>query len=109
MKRLLIALGLGVVPVFANANIERICGYSVDREGITFNVVSNGCTGKGDFNIKQWGITTSKQKLELVRNREDICEVVSHSKEIKFTWSELELEECTELVITNPALVLRAG
>ena len=77
---------------FARGDIEDIYGWSCDSKEVTFSVVSTGCTKKSDFDV----ITTYEPPpptLTLMRRNPDLCEATPHRISIKFSYSEIGLDE----------------
>lgn len=89
---------------FAN-QVEPIMGYSVDYEGITYQVSSGGCTKKEDFTVAQ--LESFPVQLQLVRHKMDFCEAfLPYGTTIKFTWAELGLGAGSQATIANPSAVI---
>jgi hypothetical protein len=91
--------------VFAGV-VEKILGHTVDEEGITYQVMSGGCTKKGDFKVMQ--LETMPVQLKLVREKMDYCEAFfPYGTMVKFTWNELGLSTGTEITVANPEAIIR--
>jgi hypothetical protein len=91
ISKLAMALVIGLLSAqtWAAANEpERIMGVKHDRTGLTFQVMSNGCTEKEDFELLQQ--ETYPAKVFLIRKTPDYCRAfVRYGVEIHFTWEEL--------------------
>ena len=87
---------------------ETIMGYSVDREGIEYQVSSGGCTSKDDFTFRM--LETHPMQLQLIRVNYDGCEAfLPFGTKIKFTWAELGLKNGTQFYMANPTAVIRVN
>lgn len=87
----------------AEISLEQLLGVSVDESGITFQVTSNGCTEREDFNFfveeifKEMGPMLPAFELHyyinVIRLRQDQCEaVVPYGTKIFLTFEELGIQ-----------------
>ena len=105
MKKILSVVSLLFVSPMLYAGSEPIYGYISNREGITFQVKSGGCTQKEHFSFKMMEIYPPS--VELVRNRQDLCEAnLPYGELITFKYKELGLKSGTPFSIANPLMDL---
>lgn len=108
MKNLLALIIFTVSTSAFAGEVEGIFGYSVDMQGITFQVMSGGCTKKQDFQVQQ--LETFPVQLQLVRNKVDACEAYfPYGITVKFTWNELGFENGTQFTVSNPMKIIRVS
>ena len=90
--------------LFAQASgprIENLYGYSVDSEGITFQVFSGGCTSKNSFRVAQHG--TSDRQLALYRIIPDPCKAFfPYGVFVRYSYEELNLGPSLSFRVVNP-------
>ena len=88
------------------SEIEKLLGIHVDARGITFQVLSNGCTQKDDFQVQIFG--AKPLQLLLLRDRPDFCEAfVPYGKRIRFSYQELGLRDGKLMRVLNPLSTIR--
>lgn len=115
MKAIYVAIGIMLIPVLGTSEevvLEQLLGVTVDERGISFQVASNGCTTKADFNIIVEERLIEKGPmlpafehhffLGAVRVKEDLCgQTVPYGTIIFKSFEELGIEY-GKFHITNP-------
>lgn len=102
MKKL--ALGFLMVLLSQSAlagSVESIVGAMPDNKGITFMVMSNGCTQASDFEIEV-SVNSDLPYIKLVREKQDYCRAVTHPVKIFLTYNEMGLNRLSPFIIANP-------
>lgn len=82
---------------------ELLVGITFDEDNVELVVISNGCTSEDDFEIEvNKGFTGQPPyRLTVRRIRPDNCKMTPHPVTLKFSRSDLGLEEPFELHVTN--------
>jgi hypothetical protein len=94
----------------AASEVDSILGFSVDSEGITYQVISGGCTKKADFNVNLTVNQNQRIELKLLRNKQDFCEAyLPYGTNIKFSWTELGLKAGSMVKVANPNSFIRVS
>lgn len=109
MKKFLfsIAILFTTTSAFAQFQLEGILGFHVGPQGISFQVVSGGCTSKDDFQLSRQQARTQRgdslMRVGLLRTgKPDFCEAFyPYGIEISYTWAELGLAQGSTFVIDN--------
>ncbi len=85
---------------------EEILGVMSDKDGVTFQVTSSGCTSKEHF--RTTFLDTIPMGLILTREVPDPCDAhVPYGTTVKFSYEELDLEAGAEFVIKNPISIFQ--
>lgn len=81
--------------------VEEILGIRVQRNGIIFQVTSNGCTHKEDFEVVVF--EDAILRIALIRTRPDSCrQFVPLGRKLRFSHAEMGFEPGEEFVVINP-------
>jgi hypothetical protein len=77
---------------------EDLLGFSLDagRGRLTLEVVSTGCTAKGDFRFERQG-----EVLTVVRQARDACKAMPSRARLEFTLAEAGVDVRTPLRLAN--------
>lgn len=106
MKLVLALMTLTMSTSVFAGEVEQILGFTVDSQGINYQVRSGGCTNKKDFEVQS--LETNPIQLKLVRNKPDFCEAFApYGSTVKFTWAELGITDGSEVTIANPKAVIQ--
>ena len=107
MVALVIAGSLWLAPASTQARaprddqIEELLGVRVGPKRISFQVRTQRCTLKSDFEVQIF--ESEPLQLLLVRNRPDHCEaIVPYGKWIRFSHQELGLRNGDRMRVVNP-------
>lgn len=86
--------------VQAAGESEPIIGYLITPKGVTFQVISNGCTEAKDFTFVRQ--INDPIGLELIRKIPDLCERdIPEGVQISFTFAQMGLKPGNRFVISN--------
>ena len=94
---------LATIPVTIDATpaAEPLLGLLIRERGILFQVSSNGCTTKGDFQVDV--LESFPLQLRLIRLQEDLCDaVLPLGTRILFSYRELKIQRGDQLQVVNP-------
>jgi hypothetical protein len=81
--------------------MEQLLGFTYDREGITLQVNSGGCTKKSDFTFIK-GVYKDIPTLAFYRSNTDTClAYYPHGIKIHFTYAELGINGSKKFYILN--------
>jgi hypothetical protein len=79
---------------------EVLMGMTHDRQGITFQVASGGCTSKDNFEMRI--LETYPAQLDLVKIVPDYCEAFfAYGTKVFFSYEELGLKSGDRFIISN--------
>lgn len=110
MKKVLMMmtmLSFATGAAFAETTTEAIMGFTTDSDGVTFQVMSGGCTRKSDFQVMLLEVQPAQVLLKRVKM--DGCEAyLPFGTKVTFSYSELGLGEGQEFRIGNPTSTLRS-
>lgn len=99
---------LGSIPVTINKHapyIEPLMGLLIRRNAIIFQVLSNGCTAKDDFQLAV--LESTPLQLRLIRLREDPCDAyLPLGTHIRFSYQELGIQRGDKFRVVNPLATL---
>lgn len=88
---------------------EPLLGYIHDRQGVTFQVFSGGCTDKSDF-LVYFETQNGQLAMNLYRNRPDNCRAYyPYGIYLHYTYAELRLNKGQRFQISNPIVSSRRG
>ena len=89
------------VTITPGPGVEALMGVIIGRRGIVFQVFSNGCTTKDDFQVEV--MESIPLQLRLVRLEEDPCRAVKPlGKLVRFSYRELGIQREETLRVVNP-------
>ena len=95
---------LASIPVTINksaSTVEPLLGLLIRRNGILFQVSSNGCTTKDDFQVEV--LESFPLQLRLIRLQEDPCDAFRPlGTRIRFSYRELGIQRGDQLRVVNP-------
>lgn len=88
-----------------NPQVESIFKYTIDKDGIAFQVYSGGCTCKKSFNfIKNISPDGKDVHLTLIRVSPDYCKAnIPEGTVVWYSFEELGINSENNLYIENPS------
>lgn len=107
MKKLLLAFVM-FISVQLNASVfdwhlETIIGYTIERNGIVFQVYDGGCTQPKDFSVIVEKNNSDVTYVTLFRKKEDPCEVfLPYGQKVKFSFNKMGISKNEAFEIRNP-------
>ena len=112
MTRLVGFLALFLLPIAVESaaqgffhdvdTLEPLLGIHAATHGLTFDVLSNGCTSQKDFRVDVVGSDTVR--LLLIRERQDTCRAFVSKVAIQFSYESLGLESGQPFIVVNTFL-----
>lgn len=84
-------------------HLETIIGYSIDQNGIVFQVYDGGCTRAEDFDIQVEKSTGKKTDITLYRHKFDPCKAFfPYGRKIRFSFDAMGINKNEAFKIRNP-------
>ena len=80
-----------VMPITPISVSGSLLGYSLNQDGLTLQVVSGGCIGQDNFEVRQ--LETFPVQISIVQVSQDACEAyLPYGQDVAFSYSQLGLK-----------------